>query len=174
MQRQYKRQTAISGFLIRVTISFSSAALTVFMLAGCHDSGLRPAAQCPQMRVTEQAPEAVIANSNPLPPDHYNMNRGKALYHDAAEPVCTSCHGKRGDGRGILADRFAVSPRDFTCASTMHAVSDGQLYWIIKNGSPETNMPAYDQLDEEALWQLVMYVRQFAPLPDEMTAPPGK
>ena len=173
MQQQYRWQAVIPGFLKRFTIWLTYGTAATVMLSGCHNSRTNPAAQCPQPRVTPQAPEAVIAKSNPLPPDHYNMNRGKAVYHDTAEPVCTSCHGKRGDGRGVLADRFAVPPRDFTCAATMHAVSDGQLYWIIRNGSPETNMPAYKQLDEEAIWQLVMYIRQFAPLPDDMAALSG-
>ncbi|NIP99686.1 MAG: cytochrome C, partial [Nitrospinaceae bacterium] len=41
-------------------------------------------------------------------------------------------------------------------------IPDGQMFWIIKNGSPGTRMPAFGNLSDEQIWQLVLYIRQFA------------
>ena len=32
-------------------------------------------------------------------------------------------------------------------------------HWIIKNGSPGTAMPPFDYLNDEEIWQLVIYLR---------------
>ena len=52
----------------------------------------------------------------------------------------------------------------------MSDLPDGQLFWIIQNGSPDTamppqtgsSMPAYRNLTDEEIWQLVRYIRNFA------------
>ena len=38
----------------------------------------------------------------------------------------------------------------------------GQLFGIIRHGSPGTQMTAYDLLEDNQIWQLVLYIRQFA------------
>jgi mono/diheme cytochrome c family protein len=69
------------------------------------------------------------------------------------------CHGKDGDGRGQLSGQFDPPPRNFACAATIDGIPDGQLHWIIKNGSPGTAMPSFDYLNDEEIWQLVIYLR---------------
>lgn len=44
----------------------------------------------------------------------------------------------------------------------MNGVPDGQLYGIIKKGSPGTAMPAFMNLKDKEIWQLVLYLREFA------------
>ncbi len=39
----------------------------------------------------------------------------------------------------------------------------GQLFWIIKNGSPGTGMLSFKGLKEEQIWQILLYVRQLVP-----------
>ena len=39
---------------------------------------------------------------------------------------------------------------------------DGQLFWIIRNGSPGTAMPGYGPLSDEQIWQLVLFVRSLS------------
>jgi hypothetical protein len=53
-------------------------------------------------------------------------------------------------------------PRNFTCGTTMEKIPDGQLFGIIKFGSPGNKMFAYDLLEDDQIWQLVLYIRQFA------------
>ena len=45
------------------------------------------------------------------------------------------------------------------CKETMQNIPDGQLFWIIKNGSPGTGMPAFSDLTDEQVWQLVILIR---------------
>jgi len=39
---------------------------------------------------------------------------------------------------------------------------DGQLFWIIRNGSPKTSMFAFPSLTDDQVWQLIHYIRQFS------------
>jgi hypothetical protein len=41
-------------------------------------------------------------------------------------------------------------------------IPDGQLFWIIKSGSPETGMMSFDGLSDEQVWQLIHYIRTLA------------
>jgi len=53
-------------------------------------------------------------------------------------------------------------PRNFTCGSMMKDIPDGQLFWIIKNGSPGTGMMSFAGLPDEQVWQLVHYIQSLA------------
>ena len=44
----------------------------------------------------------------------------------------------------------------------MRDLPDGQLFWIIKNGSPRTGMMAFQGLPDEEIWQLIHYIRSLA------------
>lgn len=121
-----------------------------------------PAAQCPQPRFTGKAPDTVYGTSNPLPRDPANIAAGRKLYEKEASPSCQLCHGIRGDGTGPLAAQFDPRPRNFACKATVNGIPDGQLFWIVRNGSPGTSMPAFGSLHEEQLWQLVLYLRDLA------------
>lgn len=145
-------------------IFFASMACSIMLIQACMGSDSRStAAVCPQTRDTELASAYIAAMKNPLPASENNISAGKALYNDSAEPVaCAQCHGKRGDGNGPMASMFNPAPRNFTCAATMRSIPDGQLYWIIKNGSIGTSMPAFSQLSDDDIWQLVLYLRGFS------------
>lgn len=119
--------------------------------------------QCPQPRFTQKAPEEIYNLKNPLESTAENLQNGKMLYQTRAKPMpCKLCHGVSGDGRGPMARGFNPPPRDFTCSETINGVPDGQLFWIIKNGSPGTGMLAYKSLKDEQIWQVLLYVRQLA------------
>ena len=121
-----------------------------------------PAGQCPQPRFTGRAPDAVYALSNPLGHSPENIAAGRRLYEKGAQPACRTCHGLKGDGRGPLAAQFDPPPRNFACAKTVNGIPDGQLFWIIQNGSPGTSMPSFPALSEEQVWQVVLYLRELA------------
>jgi len=44
----------------------------------------------------------------------------------------------------------------------MNKIPDGQLYWVIKNGSKGTGMMGFKALSEDQIWQVVSYIRQFS------------
>lgn len=121
-------------------------------------------AQCPQPRFTGKAPDEYYSRANPLQPTEANLAAGRASFlGDPRKVSCATCHGKSGDGKGELADQFDPPPRDFSCAATIKGVPDGQLFWIIRYGSPGTSMPPHKRLSDEQVWQLVLYLRQLAP-----------
>lgn len=45
--------------------------------------------------------------------------------------------------------------RNFLCGQTMKDLSDGQLFWIIKNGSPGIGMMSFVGLPVEEIWQMI-------------------
>jgi len=124
---------------------------------------------CPQARGTISASEPYASMSNPLPASNHNISGGKMLFREDAQPLpCENCHGFKGNGMGIMFQMMKPYPRDFTCYYTMKGLSDGQLFWVIKNGSHGTRMPAYNKLHDSQIWQLVHFIRYFSnskPLP---------
>lgn len=118
---------------------------------------------CPQPRKTKKVSSILFNKKNPLKPTPPNLEAGKKLFHKTAKPMaCELCHGKKGDGRGPGGAGVTPKPRNFTCQETMNGVPDGQLYGIIKKGSPGTAMPAFMNLKDKEIWQLVLYLREFA------------
>ena len=139
-------------------------ALALLLLCQVADAGHRnlPAAECPQPRFTGKAPEALYGRVNPLDDSRANIKAGRKLYHKLSNPGCESCHGKSGEGNGPLASQFDPQPRNFACAKTVDGIPDGQLHWIIKNGSPGTAMPPFGYFSDEEIWQLVIYLRELS------------
>jgi mono/diheme cytochrome c family protein len=87
---------------------------------------------------------------------------GKALYEGKGS--CFLCHGIGGKGDGPAAQMNPTNPpRDFTNCVFQKEREDGELFWIIKYGSPGTGMqpliPAL--LSEEEGWKVVAYIRTF-------------
>jgi len=119
---------------------------------------------CPQSRKTEKAPSRYVLKQNPLFATAKNIERGKLLYQTEAKPMaCKMCHGIRGNGNGRLARGLEPAPRNFTCEDTMKSLSDGQLFWIIKNGSKGTAMQAHKfTLSDKDIWQIIHYLKRFA------------
>jgi mono/diheme cytochrome c family protein len=120
-------------------------------------------AACPQPRATLPAPDADLGLANRLPPLPANLRTGERLHAGkGGQHDCSACHGKAGDGDGELAKLFETEPRNLACSQMMQAIPDGQLFWIIKHGSPATVMPASPRLSDTQIWQIVHYLRQLS------------
>jgi mono/diheme cytochrome c family protein len=120
-------------------------------------------AECPQKRKTPTAPEAFQKMQNPLPLNDETLKAGETLFQLQGKPIaCKACHGEKGDGKAESGFESTPPPRNFTCAETMKALPDGQLFWIIRNGSPKTSMFAFPSLSDKQVWQLIHYIRQFS------------
>lgn len=92
--------------------------------------------------------------------------QGKAVY----EKKCALCHGDQGDGDGPAAPLLSPRPRDFTkgkfkirTSPTGKPPTDADLFRIITDGMPGTSMPAWRVLPEKDRWNLVAYLKTFAP-----------
>lgn len=120
-------------------------------------------AECPQPRFTGKAPDDYYTRINPLAAANAGSKAGEQIFQgDAGHANCALCHGKKGNGRGPLSGQYDPPPRNFACAQTINGVPDGQLFWIIRFGSPGTGMPPHPSLKDEEVWQLVLYLRQLA------------
>jgi hypothetical protein len=125
--------------------------------------GNQPNGICPQERNTIKAPEPFYKMTNPLKPNPENLRAGEALFKIDAQPTaCKVCHGFGGDGMGVIFEQLTPKPRNFTCYYTMDDIPDGQIYWIIKSGSPGSKMPSFGALSDKEVWQLVLYIREFS------------
>jgi len=128
-----------------------------------HGMGHMGRGSCPQVRFTVPAPDEFLRLKNPLKSDSKNLFTGEALFHTDAQPTaCKICHGLTGNGMGMMAPGLNPPPRNFSCSETMKGISDGQMFWVVKNGSPGTGMTAYKSLTDEQVWQIILYLRTLA------------
>ena len=120
------------------------------------------AEKCPQTRKTPTAPKNFLSLQNPLPLNYQNLESAEKLFQEKAKPIaCKFCHGVTGNGEGDPDFESTPSARNFTCAATMDKLPDGQLFWIIRNGSKNTSMLSFPDLSDNQIWQLVHYIRAF-------------
>lgn len=115
-------------------------------------------------RVPSDQIESARAVINPLPATPEVLQKGKALFEGKA--FCRACHGSEGKGLGMDLDYSTFKgplPRNFTDKMWQQARTDGELFWILQNGSPGTDMAPFIPLvlTEEEAWQVLMYVRSF-------------
>ena len=86
---------------------------------------------------------------------------GKAIFE--GKGTCVNCHGKAGDGNGPAGKVLNPGPRNFTNCKFHKKRKEGELMWVIKNGSPGTGMvpliPA--TISEEEGWKVIAYERSF-------------
>jgi mono/diheme cytochrome c family protein len=100
------------------------------------------------------------ALTSPLPNSPENVAQGKAIYD--GKGACFRCHGKDGDGNGPLAAKVNPSPRNFQDHGFWSQRTEGEIFWLIKNGSPGTGLVGYgDQLTDGEIWTLIQYIRNF-------------
>jgi mono/diheme cytochrome c family protein len=90
--------------------------------------------------------------TNPLEVSQVNLENGKKMY----DIYCASCHGKKGDGNGVLSQRekFSGIPnykdRD---------INAGSIYHVIMYGKNLMGSHA-SQITYTERWQIVQYVEQ--------------
>ena len=129
----------------------------------CSAQPLPPPGECPQPRFTGKAPDEYYSRKNLLEASEKNLKAAERVYAGGKKSFgCAACRGTEGDGKGELASQFVPRPRNFACAQTVNNIPDGQLYWIIRFGSPGTSMPSHEELGDEQIWQLVLYLRKLA------------
>ena len=97
--------------------------------------------------------------TKPLEGTEANIEKGKAIFLGKA--FCATCHGRDGRGLGDIQGLGGRLPRNFTDQIWQAARTDGELFWILKNGSPGTDMAPFIPLvlTEEEAWQVLLFVR---------------
>jgi mono/diheme cytochrome c family protein len=101
------------------------------------------------------------ALKNPLPGSPDTVENGKAIYH--GKGACSNCHGSEGGGDGPAASQLNPPPRNFQHHGFWRHRTEGEIFWVIKNGSPGTSMVGFaGQLTDEEIWAIIQYERTFS------------
>jgi mono/diheme cytochrome c family protein len=91
--------------------------------------------------------------SIPVAVDESLLRRGQERF----DIYCSPCHGRVGDGRGMIAKRGFQQPADLHSTRVQDA-PPGYIYAVIANGYGA--MPEYsDQLSVFDRWAVVAYIR---------------
>ena len=115
-------------------------------------------------------PADAEARTNPLKDDAAEIAAGSALF----KQKCEVCHAY--DGSGKTQTGSGEYPRPPPLRSTVASISDGEIFYHIRNGIRNTGMPAWDMPDRQ-IWQLVAFIRhlpEVAPLTAEAQASGSK
>ncbi|MGH9315790.1 MAG: c-type cytochrome [Thermoanaerobaculia bacterium] len=99
---------------------------------------------------------------NPEPASPEVLNEAMAHFADH----CSSCHSNDGKGQTEIGQNLYPKAPDMTGRDTQR-LSDGELFYIIKNGVRFTGMPAWGDGSPEAdrdSWKLVRFIRHLPQL----------
>jgi len=112
-------------------------------------------------RVPDDQRAEAKAMKNPVANTPENIAKGKSLFENKG--TCFNCHGKTGEGNGPAGAILNPSPRNFTNCKFHKKRKDGELFWVIKNGSAGTGMVSLvpSAITEEEAWTIINYERTF-------------
>jgi len=81
---------------------------------------------------------------------------------------CAACHANNGSGATMYGKTMYPRPPDMRQKDTQE-MSDGELYYTIKNGVRLSGMPAFGDPgdDDTDSWKLVAFIRHLSTLSDQ-------
>jgi mono/diheme cytochrome c family protein len=114
-----------------------------------------------QQPAVSPAPSVIPAEAarmiNPVKPTLESQTHVKKMYGYE----CAMCHGENGNGKGDLVGDMKLTLKDYTDPAALKDLTDGQIFYIIKNGKGQ--MPGEgDRAKTEDIWNMVIFVRSFA------------
>ena len=146
-----KKKLSNQAVLKRSPLVFLALFFFVFALWAQKD---QPPAKAPAPEY--KIPPEDAAKVNPVKPTPESHAKGKKLYgYD-----CAMCHGKDGDGKGDMSSDIK-NVTDFTNPDALKNRTDGELFYVIRNGKGDMPLEGERAKDED-IWNLVNYVRSFA------------
>lgn len=105
--------------------------------------------------------------ANPVPMTSEVLQEGLAHFADH----CASCHANNGSGQTPIGKNVYPKAPDLREPPTQ-TMSDGELFWVIRNGIRFTAMPAWGDGEPDkdlGSWKLVHFIRHLPKLsPDEL------
>jgi putative copper resistance protein D len=98
-----------------------------------------------------------VANiRDPVPPDERSLAIGRDVY----TTYCETCHGETGRGDGPTGLRLVPRPADLRIHTAPGVHTDGELFYWVSYGYPNSAMKAWqDILTEEQRWSVINYAR---------------
>jgi len=102
---------------------------------------------------------------DPVPATPQSIARGKTLFLN----YCASCHGARGDGKGVISPNLMPMPRNLVVVASwgekpfIDYLPDSRLYESLTNGVPGTSMaPWIKVFNDEDRWNMINFLRDRA------------
>jgi len=105
-------------------------------------------------------PPEAAKQVNPVKAGAESLARGKKDYGFD----CAMCHGANGDGKGDLGADMKLSLRDYRDPASLKGMTDGEIFYVIKNGKGEMKGEG-DRRKASELWDLVNYMRSLSRAP---------
>jgi len=102
-------------------------------------------------------PGRAAAAKNPWMATPDNLKEARDVFMDR----CATCHGTDGSGHSLVGRNLYPKAPDLRAPETQK-LTDGQIYYIIRNGVRLTGMPAWsdaNRASDESAWKLVLFVR---------------
>lgn len=103
-------------------------------------------------------PKGAKELKDPIPPDPLSIAEGRDHFADH----CAFCHANNGSGRTEVNQGLYPPAPDMRSAETQ-SLTDGEIFYIIKNGVRFTGMPGWGGEDEDN-WKLVIFIRRLPKL----------
>jgi mono/diheme cytochrome c family protein len=106
-------------------------------------------------------PSRYTTMKNPVVSAPNVVHEGMAHWADH----CASCHANNGSGDTMYGKTMYPRPPDMRQKDTQ-AMSDGELYYTIKNGVRLSGMPAFGDPGDDDMdsWKLVVFIRHLPQL----------
>ncbi|HTQ58664.1 MAG TPA: c-type cytochrome [Candidatus Solibacter sp.] len=94
----------------------------------------------------KHVPEADRARKNPYAGQADAIAAGALVFEDH----CAKCHGADAEGRG---------KKPSLRSSRVQGATDGEIFWLLKNGNLAKGMPTWSKLPEQTRWQVIAYLK---------------
>jgi mono/diheme cytochrome c family protein len=94
----------------------------------------------------DHVPDADRKRVNPYAGQAEAIAAGSKMFSDH----CAKCHGP-----DALGNRKKPSLR----TNEVQSASDGEIFWLLKNGFLKRGMPTWSSIPEPSRWQLVTYIK---------------
>jgi mono/diheme cytochrome c family protein len=94
----------------------------------------------------KHVPDSDRARQNPFAGQADAISAGHLVFEDH----CAKCHGPDALGRG---------KRPSLRSTRVQGATDGEVFWLLKNGNLGKGMPTWSSLPEPTRWQIIAYVK---------------
>jgi S-disulfanyl-L-cysteine oxidoreductase SoxD len=152
--------------------TISAVVLFGGLLFGSHGVQVRPSGKWETHIMTLVKHRLLVGSKdlkNTLPQTHDNIAEGQQNFSH----YCFACHGLDGQNTGVPFADSMSPPVPSLASSEVQNYTDGQIFWVIKNGLWPSGMPASRGiLTDEEIWSIVTYVRNL-PTAGSLGEPPA-
>jgi predicted CXXCH cytochrome family protein len=151
----HRHRIAIALIVVLAGIALAGTATWRSVISGLSSARHEPPAMevsVATLLLRASVPAEDKARTNPLGGDPADIAAGQDIFRQK----CEVCHAYDGSGRTQIG--AGEYPRPPALRSLVASLTDGEIFYHIRNGIRNTGMPAWS-MPEGQIWQLVLYIR---------------